>query len=159
MPPRQFLGTTAEVTAIVFSSIWQGILVALLLVVGYSGFRGLLRNRWAAVAIIMVFLGFQDVLTSSNPLITFLFTVPSVLIMALVIGFLGPLSSAVAFSLGNLVYRISAAGTGAWYSTRSWAFLLFIVAVAAYGFRCAIAGRQLFGSADEQARASSAASS
>ena len=158
-PPRQFLGTSAEATAFVFSGIWQGVLVALLLVVGFTGFRAFLRNRWAAAVIIMVFLGFQDVVTSGQPLVTLAFTVPSALLLALMIGWLGPLAAAIGFGLGPLVYRIAPVGTGAWYGPRSWAYLLLLAGVAAYGFRCAVAGRAIFSSDAAGERATAAASS
>ncbi len=145
MPPRQFLGTTTEVTGMVLNQVWQGVLVALLFVFVFTGFRALLRNRWAAAAVMMLVLGFQDVLSSGQPLVTLLFTLPAVAIIVLPIALLGPLAAAVAFSLGGAVSRLSAVGVGAWYGTRSWAYLLLIVALAAYGFRCAVAGRPLFG--------------
>ena len=159
MPPRQFLGTTAEATGLVFSGVWQGGLIALLMVFVFTGFRAVLRNRWAAAAVIMLVLGFQDVVGSSNHLVTLLFTLPSVLLIAVMVGFLGPLAAAVGFSVSSILYRAAAVGTGAWYSPRSWAYLLLIIAIAAYGFRCAVAGRPLFSSDETSEPAKAAVSS
>ena len=73
---------TAEATGMVLSSVWQGVLVALLFVFVFTGFRAVLKNRWAAVAVIMVVLGMQDVFGSSNPPVTLAFTLPSAFLLA-----------------------------------------------------------------------------
>ena len=155
-PPRQFLGTAAEATGTIFSYAWQAVLIALLFVFLFIGARLLLRNRWAAMAAVMVVLGFQDIVTSPRPLLTLAFSVPALLLLVLPIAFLGPLAAAVAFFAGSIVYRMAGMGVGAWYGTRSTAHVLLIVAVAVYGFRCAVAGRQLFGRAETDKRAARA---
>jgi hypothetical protein len=153
-PPRQFLGTSAEATGMVFNNLWQSVLIALLFVFVFIGARVLLRNRWAAAAFLMLFLGFQDVVTSSTPWITLLFTLFAAAAMVAPIVLLGPLAAAVAFLVGNLVSRVSGIGVAAWYAPRSWGCLLLIAAIAVYGFRCAVAGRPLFGG--EEAHTNSA---
>ena len=119
--------------------------------------RASLRNRWAAAGVLIVILGFQDVITSSTPWITLLFTFLSVAAIVAPIAFLGPLAAAVAFFVSNFVGRMSSVGVGAWYDTRGWASLALILAIAVYGFRCAVADRPLFSSEKEASAAATSA--
>jgi hypothetical protein len=99
----------------------------------------------------------QDLTSSSHPLLTMAFNVPAATLMVATIGFLGPLSTAAAFFAGNIAYRIAGVGVGAWYGPRCTAYVLLLVGLAVFGFRCAVAGRPIFGGAETDQASSAAA--
>ena len=144
-PPRWVLGSTAEAAAWVFSNAWQSVLIALLFVFLFVGGRALFRNRWLPFVVILVVLNAQDLTSSSHPLLTLAFNLPATALIVATIGFLGPLAAAAAFFAGNIAYRLAGIGVGAWYGGRCLGYALLLVALAVYGFRCAVAGRPWFG--------------
>lgn len=156
-PPRWPLGSTSEAVAYLFSNAWQGILIALLFVFVFAAGRLLFRNRWVPFLLLVILLNAQDFSGSSHPLLTLAFNVPASALLVFSVGYLGPLSAAVYIFVGNVVYRVSGVGTGAWYSARCTAYLLLFIALAAFGFLNAIAGRSLFGSPEEARTAKAAA--
>ena len=105
----------------------------------------------------MALLNLQDMTSSSHPFLTLAFNIPATAIIVGTIGFLGPLAASVAFFASNVVYRLGGVGVGAWYGPRCTAYVLLIVALAVYGFRCAVAGRPIFGKAESDQASSAAA--
>ena len=155
-PPRWPLGTAAEATAHVVSNFWQGILIALLFVVLFAGVKLLFRRTWVPFLVLMALLNMQNLTTTSHPLLTLSFNLPATAVLVFTIAYLGPLATAVSIMVGNTVGRISGVGTGAWYGPRCTAYLVFFIALAAFGLRNAIAGRSLFGAAEDSTRAAAA---
>jgi hypothetical protein len=155
-PPRWVLGSTADATAWLFSNAWQGVLIALLFVFLFVGGRALFKNSWAPYLLIVFILNAQDLSATSHPLLTLAFNLPATSLMVYTIGFLGPLSAAAAFFVGNIAYRLAGIGVGAWYGPRCTAYILIVVALAAFGFRNAVAGRALFGTPEDSSRAAAA---
>jgi hypothetical protein len=107
--------------------------------------------------LMVALLNAQDLSSTSHPLLTLAFNVPAAAALTFAIGYLGPLSAAVTILVGNIVARIAGVGTGAWYAPRCTAYLLVVVALAAFGLRNAIAGRALFGREEERKAANAAA--